>query len=48
MTYYFVNTFLVNLIILLNYKRIVNFFNIYDFPDKKLKKHKKKFHCWVD
>ncbi len=42
MIYYFVNTLLVNLIILLNYKRIVNFFNIYDFPDKKLKKHKKK------
>ena len=42
MTYYFVTHIFSLVIILLNYKRIVNFFNIYDFPDKKNLRNIKK------
>ena len=42
MTLLIIYLFLLNLIIYLNLKKISEMINIYDFPDGKLKLHKKK------
>jgi UDP-GlcNAc:undecaprenyl-phosphate GlcNAc-1-phosphate transferase len=40
MTFLFLTVFILNVLIFFNLKRIANYFNIFDKPDNKLKKHK--------
>ena len=35
---------ILNLVLVINIKNISKFINIYDFPDNRLKRHKKRFH----
>ena len=36
------NYLIINILIILNYQKLVKFIGVYDFPDKNLKLHKEK------